>query len=107
MSKKKKLEKGLEEEQEQLQIQSEKSDVYKKGSRVGMLTGLIFCLALVVVKLLAKQPWQDVGALYCAIFSGRYFYQWARQKKAFPMICAVLHGVASLALLISYLIVIL
>ena len=103
MSKKKELEKVHEEMDEQ----QEKSDLYQKSSRVGMLVGLAVCLVLTVVKLLIKQPWQDVGLVYCSIFCSRYLYLWAKQKKNSSMICAVLWGIGAAVLLILYLIAIL
>ena len=103
MSKKKELEKA----HEAMDQQQKESDLYQKSSRVGMLVGLAVCLVLTVVKLLLKQPWQDVGLVYCSIFCSRYFYQWARQKKSSDMICGVLWGIAAAVLLILYLLAIL
>ena len=110
MSKKKQLEKVQQEQreqQEQHKIQEEKSDLYQKSSRVGMLVGLLFCAILIVIKLLCRQPWQDAGIVYGAIFSGRYFCQWARQRNASSLIFAIFWGAVAAVLLTLYLIAIL
>ena len=89
------------------QTQAENTEVLLKSGRVGMLTGLVLCVAFIIVRLILKQPWQDLGALYCSIFCGRYFYKWARQSKNTDMLFGILWGVAAAAFLIFYFIVIL
>ncbi len=82
----------------------EQLDILQKSSHAGMVAGLVVCLVLTVIKMVANQQWQDLFCIYCTAVCGQYGYKWFRTKNISMLICALLWGAGALALLISYLV---
>ncbi len=77
-------------------------DILLKSNHVGLIVGLIACLLVMGVKMYFGQPYQDIYAIYSAIFCGQYLYKWFRQKEKFLLFCGILWGFTAVLLFIVY-----
>lgn len=78
-------------------------DILNRGCKVGVLTGGVACIIMMITKIMAGVPYHDVFAIYCFMTSGQWFYKWVRLKRKYDLCYGILWlGLAS-GLFIGYL----
>ena len=78
-------------------------DVLYHSNHAGAVVGLTTIVLLMVVKMLAKQPWMDLYAVVCLMNCGRHGYRWKRLKEKDDRLVTILWGISGLLLLAGYL----
>lgn len=78
-------------------------DILNRGSKVGLLLGLVGCLIIMVLKMIAGAPWHDVYAIYCLMVCGQWLYKWLRLKEKRDLCIGILWGTVSIGLFVGYL----
>lgn len=75
--------------------------ILDRGGRTAFAVGLAVCVVLMVVKIMADQPFTDVYAVYCSMMAAVYLYQWYKVREWEDMVYGLLWGVVALVLLIA------
>lgn len=84
------------------QLDEMELDILQKSNTIGMLVGLIVCMAFMVVKIFCDQPYQDVYAVYCAAVCGQYLYKWSRQREKVTLVYGLIWGACAVLLFAVY-----
>lgn len=92
-------------------VQNEKSnkmdemelEIVNKGSRFGVVFGLMGCLIIMVLKMIADVPWYDVYAIYCLMVCGQLLYKWMRLKRKSDLCYGGLWGIIAIGFFVGYL----
>lgn len=79
------------------------AQVLQKGSALAMSVGLILSMGLMVCKMLADQPWQDLYCLYCAMTAVLHLYRRYRLKETHHLVWGLLWLALAIVLLVVYL----
>lgn len=78
-------------------------DIFNKGSKVGLILGLVGCLIMMVLKMIAGVPWYDVYAIYSLMVCGQWLYKWIRIKKKRDLYYGILWGIIGIGFFVGYL----
>lgn len=77
-------------------------DILQKGSRFGMICGMIGCLILMFIKIKADLPFSDVYSIYSLMMAGLYLYKWNRIKYNKDLWIGILWGLVAIGLCYGY-----
>ncbi len=77
-------------------------DILNKGSRFGVIFGLVGCLIVMVLKMIADVPWYDVYAIYCLMVCSQWLYKWIRLKKKIDLCYGILWGIIAIGFFAGY-----
>lgn len=78
-------------------------DILNKGYRTGFLIGLVICLLIMGVKIMADAPYQDIFAVYSFMIGGQWIYKWVRLKEKHDLALGILWLLTGGVLLLGYL----
>lgn len=78
-------------------------DILNKGYRTGFIIGLIICLLIMGVKIMADIPYQDTFAVYSFMVGGQWIYKWVRLKGKHDLALGILWLLTGGVLLLAYL----
>jgi len=79
------------------------AQVIQRGSEIAMWIGLLFSVLLMVCKMLADQPWQDLYSVYCAMVAALHFYKWYRLRQRHHLVYGILWAAMAAFLAVLYL----
>lgn len=77
-------------------------DILNRGCKVGLLAGLIACVAVMIIKMIAGVPYYDVYAIYCFMAGGQWFYKWTRLKRKSDFCFGILWCGLAVGLFVGY-----
>lgn len=76
--------------------------VIRKGNGIAMFSILLICLILMIIKMIAKQPWYDVYSI-CFISMGvQHFYKGIKLKKRQEIALGIAFSLLGIFMLIGY-----
>lgn len=76
--------------------------VVQKGSGIALFSILVFCLILMIVKMIAKQPWYDVYSIFFVSMGTQHFYKGIKLKQRHEIILGVAFSVLAIFSIVAY-----
>lgn len=76
--------------------------VVQKGSGIAVLSIWVFCLILMIVKIIAKQPWYDVYSIGFVSMGVQHFYKGMKLHQRHEIILGIAYSVLSIFIAVAY-----
>lgn len=76
--------------------------IEQKGYGIASFTMITLCLILMIIKMLAGQPWWDVYAIFFSMKTAQSAYKYIKLKRRSDFIVSVLNGAMTIALVFCY-----
>ncbi|MDT8719359.1 hypothetical protein IAI10_22140 [Clostridium sp. 19966] len=76
--------------------------VVQKGSGIAVFSILVFCLILMIVKIIAKQTWYDVYSILFVSMGAQHFYKGINLHQRHEIICGMAFSVLAILMLVGY-----
>lgn len=91
-------------------VQSQKPDqpdemelqIEQKGNGIASLTVITLCLVLMIIKILAGQPWWDVYAIYFSMNTAQRGYKYIKLKHRSDLMLSLMSGALTVFLIFCY-----
>lgn len=80
------------------------AQVTQKGSEIAMWVGLMLSMALMVCKMFANQPWQDLYCMYATMMAVLHLYKHYRLKEGHHLLWGLVWLALAVFLLAAYLV---
>lgn len=76
--------------------------VLQKGSGIAVFSILLFCLILMIVKIIANQPWCDVYSIFFVSMGAQHFYKGIKLQQRHEIILGIAFSVLAIVMLALY-----
>lgn len=76
--------------------------VVQKGSGIAVFSILVFCLILMVVKMIARQPWYDVYSIFFVSMGTQHFYKGIKLHQRHEIILGIIFSVLAIFAIAGY-----
>lgn len=93
----------LQKAQAQTGFDEREAQIVQRSSTVAMWTGLAFTVVLMLSKMLAGQPWQDLYSVYGSMLAAANLYKGIRLKQRLSLISGLLWAITAVLLAAAYL----
>ncbi|WP_234120278.1 DUF6442 family protein [Clostridium hydrogenum] len=76
--------------------------VVQKGSGIAVFSILVFCLILMTVKIIAKQPWYDAYSICLVSMGTQHFYKGIKLHQKHEIIFGIVFSVLATIIMVGY-----
>lgn len=76
--------------------------VVQKGSGIAVLSILAFCLILMIIKMIAKQPWYDVYSIFFVSMGTQHFYKGIKLHQRHEIIVGTAFSLLAIFTVVGY-----
>lgn len=74
----------------------------QKGSGIAVFSILVFCLILMIAKMIAKQPWYDVYSIFFVSMGAQHFYKGIKLHQRREIILGMAFSVLAILIVVGY-----
>jgi hypothetical protein len=76
--------------------------IVQKGSGIAVFSVWVFCLILMIVKIIAKQPWYDVYSIGFISMGVQHFYKGIKLHQKHDITLGIVYSILAIFIVVGY-----